>query len=182
MNPALGGRLFVTFSWPALLAGVRQPDPGWLRVSTGLSDGSLMGGSGTLGTVSTLLLALGGAYLLARRIAAWEIPAAFAAAFALAVWAFAGLPAGEGFFRGEPLPAVTSGAFALAALFMATDPVTSPQGRTARLAFGAGCGALSFLLRAFGGRPEGPFLAVAFMNMFVPLLNRMGRKTAKGES
>ena len=180
MNPALGGRLFVTFSWPVLAAAGGQPGPGWLRVSPGLSDGSLLGGSGALGAVSTLLLVLGGAWLLTRRIAAWEIPAAFAAAFALPVWALAGLPAGEGVFRGDLLPALTSGSFALAALFMATDPVTTPKGRAARLAFGAGCGALSFLLRVYGGRTEAPFLGVALMNMFVPLLERLGRPAGKG--
>ncbi len=68
---------------------------------------------------------------------------------------------------------------------MATDPVTSPQGRAARLAFGAGCGALSFLLRVYGRRPEAPFLAVALMNMFVPLLERLSawrrRKVKTGD-
>jgi electron transport complex protein RnfD len=173
MNPALGGRLFVTFSWPVLLAARPRPVTGWLRLPVGLADGSLLGGTGVLGLVSTLLLALGGAYLLARRIAAWEIPAAFAAAFALTVWAFGGLPVGDGLFRGDLPAALASGGFALAALFMATDPVTSPQGRAARLAFGAACGALSFLLRVYGRRPEAPFLAVALMNMFVPLLERL---------
>jgi electron transport complex protein RnfD len=170
MNPALGGRLFAAFSWPVLLAVRPQPPAGWLGLTAGLSDGSLLGGTGGAGLVSTLLLAAGGAYLLARRIAAWEIPAGFAAVFALTFWAFGGLPAG--LFRGDLPSALGSGGFALAALFMATDPVTSPQGRGARLAFGAGCGALSFLLRAYGGRLEAPFAAVVLMNMFVPLLDR----------
>jgi electron transport complex protein RnfD len=173
MNPALGGRLFVTFSWPVLLAARPRPAAGWWRVPAGLADGSLLGGSGALGLVSTLLLALGGAYLLARRIAAWEIPASFAAAFALTVWALGGLPAGGGFFGGDLPAALASGAFALAAFFMATDPVTSPRGRAARLAFGAGCGLLCFLLRVYGRRPEAPFLAVPLMNMLVPLLERL---------
>jgi electron transport complex protein RnfD len=173
MNPALGGRLFVTFSWPVLLAVRPRTAAGWLRVPAGLADGSLLGGSGALGLVSTLLLALGGAYLLARRIAAWEIPASFAAAFALTVWALGGLPAGGGFFGGDLPAALASGAFALAAFFMATDPVTSPRGRAARLAFGAGCGLLCFLLRVYGRRPEAPFLAVPLMNMLVPLLERL---------
>lgn len=182
MNPALGGRLFVTFSWPALLAVGAFPGSvsggGWVRVPPWQLDGSLLGGSGTLGAVSTLLLALGSVYLLARRIVAWEIPLTFAAGYALTVWALAGLPAGDGLFRGDVPAALGSGGFALAAFYMATDPVTSPQGRAGRLAFGAGCGLLSFLLRAYGGRPEGPFLAVALMNMFVPLLNRLGSPTA----
>jgi electron transport complex protein RnfD len=176
MNPALGGRLFVTFSWPVLLAVRPQAAGGWLRFPTGLADGSLLGGAGAPGMVGTLLLILGAAYLLARRIAAWEIPAAFAAAFAATVWAFGGLPAGDGLFRGDLPAALASGSFALAALFMATDPVTSPQGRAARLAFGAGCGLFSFLLRVFGHRPEAPFLAVAVMNMFVPLLEHLAAR------
>jgi electron transport complex protein RnfD len=185
MNPALGGRLFATFSWPALLAVRPRPAAGclgaldwmaggWLPIPAGLSDGSLLGGSGQLGLVSALLLGLGGAYLLARRIAAWEIPASFAAAFALTLWALGGLPAGDGLFRGDLPAALAGGGFALSALFMATDPVTSPRGRAARLAFGAGCGLLCFLLRAYGRRPEAPFLAVPLMNMLVPLLERLG--------
>ena len=172
MNPALGGRLFVTFSWPVLLAVRPWPAAGWLRVPAGLADGSLLGGSGQLGLVSTLLLALGGAYLLARRIAAWEVPASFAVSFALTVWALGGLPAGEGLFRGDLPAALATGGFALAAFFMATDPVTAPRGRAARLAFGAGCGLLCFLLRVYARRAEAPFLAVPLMNMLVPLLER----------
>lgn len=173
MNPALGGRLFAAFSWPVLLAVRPLPPGGWLEVPYGFGDGSLLGGSGALGPVSTLLLALGGAYLLARRIAAWEIPASFAAAFALTVWALGGLPAGQGLFRGDLPSALAGGGFALAAFFMATDPVTTPRGRAARLAFGAGCGVLSFLFRSYGRRPEAPFLAVPLMNMVVPLLERL---------
>jgi electron transport complex protein RnfD len=173
MNPALGGRLFVTFSWPALLAARPRPAGGWLQASAGMADGSLLGASGQLGLVTTLLLALGGAYLLARRIAAWEVPAAFVAAFALTVWVLGGLPAGDGPFRGDLPAALTTGGFALAALFMATDPVTSPKGRAARLVFGAGCGLLCFLLRVYGRRAEAPFLAVPLMNMLVPLLERL---------
>ncbi len=176
MNPALGGRLFVTFSWPVLLAVRLRPASGWLRVPAGMPDGSLLGASGQLGLVSTALLALGGAYLLARRIAAWEVPASFAAVFALTIWVLGGLPAGHGFFRGDLPAALASGGFALAALFMATDPVTSPRGRAARLAFGAGCGLLCFLLRAYGRRAEAPFLAVPLMNMLVPLLERLAAR------
>jgi electron transport complex protein RnfD len=182
MNPALGGRLFVAFSWPLLLAVRPLPAAGWLSVPYGYGDGCLLGGTGALGPVSTLLLALGGAYLLARRIAAWEIPASFAAAFALTVWVLGGLPAGDGLFRGDLPAALGGGGFALAALFMATDPVTSPRGFAARLVFGAGCGTLSFLFRSYGSRPEAPFLAVPLMNMLVPLLERLGRKAGRGRS
>ncbi len=176
MNPALGGRLFVTFSWPALLAVRPGTAGGWLRVPAGMADSSLLGASGPLGLVSTALLVFGAAYLLARRIASWEVPASFAASFALMVWVLGGLPAGDGPFHGDLPAALASGGFALAALFMATDPVTSPKGRAARLAFGAGCGLLCFLLRVYGRRPEAPFLAVPLMNMLVPLLERLSAR------
>lgn len=153
MNPALAGRVFAALSWPALAGG--RP--------VLLQPASLAG----IGSAPLVLLGLGGAYLLARRIARWEAPAAFAASFGLALWILGGLPG--------PL---LEGWFLLVALFMATDPVTSPVTRLGRLLFGAGCGLLAFLLRVYGARPEGPGLAVLLMNMFVPLLNRIQRRPA----
>jgi electron transport complex protein RnfD len=64
---------------------------------------------------------------------------------------------------------------------MATDPVTSPLKRPGRIVFGLGCGILTFLLRNYGSQPEGVALAIVLMNMFVPLLNRIGRRAAAGE-
>lgn len=162
MNPALAGRVFAALSWPSLVGG--RP--------VLLQPASLAG----IGSAPLVLLGLGGAYLLGRRIARWEAPAAFAASFGLALWVLGGLPGGDGLLRGELPGPLLEGWFLLCVLFMATDPVTSPVTRLGRLLFGAGCGLLAFLLRVYGARPEGPGLAVILMNMFVPLLNRIHRR------
>lgn len=171
MNPALGGRVFVMFSWPVFF----HASP-----AAGRADSLLCwvwnGTPGAIGEVSAALLVLGSVYLFARRIIRWEIPAAFIGSFSLAVWVFAGLP--HGFFRGDlPLYLLTGGLL-LGALYQATDPVTSPLTRTGRLIFGAGCGLLAFLVRRFGSYPEGVAPAVVFMNMLVPLINRLTRRAA----
>jgi len=182
MNPALGGRLFAAFSWPGLLAAAGGAlSGGWAGapgVPGGLPGrwlpgwGFLWNGS-SIAEVSTVLLALAAAYLIAVRITAWEIPAAFVVAFAAAVWVLGGLPAGGGWFRGDVPASLGSGGLALVALYMATDPVTSPAVQPGRLIFGAGCGLLCFLFRARGAGLEGAVLAVLVMNMLVPLIDRL---------
>ena len=60
----------------------------------------------------------------------------------------------------------------LGALFMATDMVTSPLTRKGRIIFGLGCGLMTFVIRRFGNLPEGVSLAIIFMNILVPLIDR----------
>jgi electron transport complex protein RnfD len=178
MNPALGGRLFAALSWPALLAASARDLPGaWAGAPAGLPARWLPGwtflwAGSSIAEVSIILLTASGIWLLALRIAAWEIPAAFAAAYASAVWVLGGLPGAEGWFRGDLPAALGSGGLALVALYMATDPVTSPATRRGRFLFGAGCGLFCFLFRARGSGREGSALAVLVMNMLVPLIER----------
>jgi electron transport complex protein RnfD len=61
---------------------------------------------------------------------------------------------------------------------MATDMVTSPLTRKGRVVFGIGCGLMTFVIRRFGNLPEGVSLAIIFMNILVPLINRF-TKTAR---
>ncbi|RKX93972.1 MAG: electron transporter RnfD, partial [Spirochaetes bacterium] len=65
-----------------------------------------------------------------------------------------------------------AGGLMLGALFMATDMVTSPLTRKGRIVFGIGCGFLTFVIRRYGNLPEGVSLAIIFMNILVPLINR----------
>lgn len=66
---------------------------------------------------------------------------------------------------------VTSGGLILGAFFIATDLVTSPSTGTGKLIFGAGVGGLVFVIRTWGGFPEGIAFAVMIMNSMVPLIN-----------
>ena len=109
---------------------------------------------GCIGEISAFLLLLGGLFLIAKKIIHWEIPAAFIGSFAAAVWVFSG-----GLFLG--------------AFFMATDMVTSPFRRGSMILFGIGCGLLTFLIRFYGSFPEGVSLAIVFMNLTVPMLDRL---------
>ena len=144
---------------------------------------------GCIGEISAFLLLLGGLFLLAKKIIRWEIPVAFIGMFALLVWIFGGLRAGTGFFSGDPLYQVLTGGLMLGAFFMATDMVTSPFRSGSMLLFGAGCGLLTFLIRFYGSFPEGVSLAIVFMNLTVPMLDRLFiprrfgiRRKKKGEN
>jgi electron transport complex protein RnfD len=60
----------------------------------------------------------------------------------------------------------------IGALFMATDPVTSPVTKRGRYIFGFGCGLLVVIIRTWGGLPEGVMYSILIMNAFTPLINR----------
>ncbi|OGT13605.1 MAG: electron transport complex subunit RsxD [Gallionellales bacterium RIFOXYB12_FULL_54_9] len=110
----------------------------------------------------------GGVYLIASRIISWHIPAAFLTT----LFASAGL-----FHLLDPAHYVTplfhwfSGAAMLGAFFILTDPVTSPTTHKGKLIFAAGAALLTYLIRAFGGFPDGMAFATLLMNICVPLID-----------
>jgi len=65
-----------------------------------------------------------------------------------------------------------SGGAMLGAFFIATDYVTSPNTRAGQLLFGAGVGFLTWLIRSWGGYPEGVAFAVLLMNALTPVIDR----------
>ena len=71
------------------------------------------------------------------------------------------------------LAATLSGGVLFGAVFMATDYVTTPVTSYGRIVFGAGCGLLTFLIRKFGGYPEGVMFSILIMNSIVPFLNKI---------
>ncbi len=127
---------------------------------------------GSIGEVSALLLILGALFLIVKKIVNWEIVVSYIGSFAVLVWLFGGLRYGNGLFTGDVLFHLLSGGLMLGALFMATDMVTSPLTGKGMIIYGLGCGFMTYLLRFFGSVPEGVSLAIIFMNIFVPLINR----------
>lgn len=127
---------------------------------------------GSVGEVSALLILIAAGILFARKIITWEIPLFFLGSFALLVWVFGGFRYGGSFFSGNPWYQLMSGGLMLAAFFMATDMVTSPATRPGMMIFGFGCGLLTFLVRFYGNYPEGASLAILFMNILTPMLDR----------
>ena len=133
--------------------------------------------SGSLGETSGLLLLLGGVYLWLKRDLDWRIPASIL----LTVVVFS---AALGLFDAErfptPLFSVFSGGLLLGAIYMATDPVTSPVTPRGAWIFGIGVGVLVMLIRVFGGLPEGVMYAILLMNAATPLIDRYTQPTVFG--
>jgi electron transport complex protein RnfD len=124
---------------------------------------------GSLGETSGLLLLLGGIYLWLKRDLDWRIPVSIL----LAVVVFSAV---LGLFDAEhfptPLFSIFSGGLLLGAIYMATDPVTSPVTPRGAWIFGVGVGVLVILIRVFGGLPEGVMYAILLMNAATPLIDR----------
>lgn len=135
--------------------------------------------SGSMGETSAGLLLAGGLLLLALRIITWHIPVALLGT--LGVLAAVSHALDPARFASLPIH-LLSGAAVLGAFFIATDYVTSPVSRTGQLLFGAGIGALTWVIRALGGYPEGLAFAVVLMNALVPLIDRGLRPRVFGRS
>lgn len=133
--------------------------------------------SGSLGETASLFIAAGGVTLILLGIIRWYIPLAMLAGLALpAAVAHAIDPA-------RYLDVTThllSGGAMLGAFFIATDYVTSPNAKAGQLVFGAGCGFLTYVIRTWGGYPEGVAFAVLLMNAATPVIDRYLRPRILG--
>ncbi len=157
------------------IATVRQAHADHRRA---LSLGRLMLGNtnGSLGEVSALACLLGGIFLCVRRTAAWQIPLGAIAAVVV-IGGLGDLLVGSSMTM---LHHLLGGAFLFGALFIATDPVTSPLTPKGRLIFGAVFGAIVMLLRNLSAYPEGVMFAILLVNAFAPLINRWTVPTPVG--
>ncbi len=124
--------------------------------------------NGSLGETSTVLLAVGGLYLIWRGYANWVVPAGMIGTVALLTWVFGP----SGLFTGAPLVHVMTGGLMLGAFFMATDMVTIPMTVKGQLIFAIGAGAITVLIRLVGGYPEGVCYSLLLMNAVTPLIDR----------
>ena len=201
VNPALAGRAFM-FSWPVAMSTwikvgfensanligsnadiVTQATPlsamhqGTFDASLGTVTDLFIGSvGGCLGETSALLLLIGFAYLLVRKVISARIPVAYMATVAVLSFVF---PMGN-----DPLTwmaaQVFGGGLMLGAIFMATDYVTSPITKLGQIIFGIGCGVITILIRYFGGYSEGVSYAILIMNLTVVLLDKVGRPVKFG--
>jgi len=135
-----------------------------------LARGTILGALGARGFEWINLAALaGGLYLLGRRIVRWQIPVAVLAGLLVPAFIAHALDAGANL---APLVQAFSGATMLGAFFIATDPVSAATSDRGRLWYGAGIGLLTWIIRSWGGYPDGFAFAVLLMNLAVPLLDR----------
>ncbi len=201
MNPALAARVFL-FAWPeemttftkpferlgifassgdiadavsgatplAALKNGALPDISWVDLITGKCGGCI-------GEVSSVLLILGGVYLLLRRVISWHIPVSFIGTVAVLTLLF---PQNEDVLA-FVLSQIFSGGLILAAFFMATDYATSPVTPLGRIIYGIFCGAICVFIRYFGGYPEGASFAILIMNTLVYYIDKFTRPRAFGK-
>jgi electron transport complex protein RnfD len=120
------------------------------------------------GELVTVAYLLGGLYLVQQRIISWHLPTAFLAALAAISLIFYGFDSAH---YANPLFHLMSGASMLCAFFIITDPVSGPTTPRGKLYFAAGIGILTYLIRVYGGYPDGVAFAVLIMNMFVPIID-----------
>jgi Na+-transporting NADH:ubiquinone oxidoreductase subunit B len=191
LNPALTGRAFLYFAYPAQISG----DAVWTAVdgytgatalSIAASDGmaalqaqmtwwdTFVGNMhGSIGETSTLAILLGGILMLYTRVAAWRIVlGVFLGMFALSsLFNMVGSDSNPAF----AMPwywHLTVGGFAFGMIFMATDPVSAAMTNVGKLWFGVLIGVMTVLIRVVNPAfPEGIMLAILFANLFAPLID-----------
>ncbi|MCX7104035.1 MAG: NADH:ubiquinone reductase (Na(+)-transporting) subunit B [Methylococcales bacterium] len=192
LNPALTGRAFLYFAYPASMTGdsvwvavdgytratplglaanggldaVYAADYSWMQTFFGFEPGCL-------GETSTLAILIGAAFLLYTRVASYRIMGGV----------FAGMVAIATLFNvigsdTNPMFAfpwywhLTVGGFAFGMVYMATDPVSAAMTNTGRWVFGALVGGMTVLIRVVNPAfPEGIMLAILFSNMFAPTID-----------
>ena len=200
VNPALAGRAFM-FSWPVAMStwvkvGFSNAAPilgsadivtaatplaamhqGTFDPAAGTVMDMFLGNvGGCIGETSALLLLIGGAYLVFRKVITWHIPVSFIGTVAVLALLF---PMGNDRMTWVAAQ-LCGGGVMLGAIFMATDYVTSPITKLGQIVYGIGCGVLTIMIRYFGGYNEGVSYAILIMNACVVLLDRIGRPTKYG--
>jgi electron transport complex protein RnfD len=147
------------------------------HVSTAAGDLALGFSGGSLGETSSLLILLGGAYLVARNMMNWRIPVGLLAVVA----GFSGaLHLVDPSSYASPPFMLFSGGLMLGAVFMATDMVASPMTATGCLLYGGLIGVLVVVIRVWGGMPEGVMYAILLGNAVSPHIDRAIRPTVYG--
>jgi Na+-translocating ferredoxin:NAD+ oxidoreductase RnfD subunit len=125
--------------------------------------------AGSLGETAAVLLLIGGLFLIARRIITWHAPFAMLLGVAVPALLFNMIDANH--YAG-PMVHLLSGGLMLGAFFIVTDPVTSPNTALGQFIFGLGCGLLTWIIRTWGGYPEGVAFAVLLMNAATPIIDQ----------
>jgi len=148
-----------------------------LRINRSLTMDELFAGNPAFGHFGgrgvewvNLAFLAGGAFLLQRRVFSWHAPVGMLASLfiiSLLCWNGSGSDS-----HGSPLFHLLTGASMLGAFFIITEPVSGAKSPGARLLFGVGVGLLAYLIRTWGGYPDGVAFAVLLMNLCVPALER----------
>jgi electron transport complex protein RnfD len=190
INPALAGRAFLLASYPTEMTtwsvpnGLEVADAATYatplaQLKAGHLDaslGELMLGQcgGTIGETCAIALIIGGVYLLYKHVISWKIPVIYIATVAILF----GVIGRHGVRM--PLQEIMAGGVMLGGIFMATDYASSPVTPKGQIIFAVGAGLITYLIRTFGGYPEGVSYSILIMNCCVPLIERFTEPTIFG--
>jgi electron transport complex protein RnfD len=134
-----------------------------------IQDAPLFGILGTKdGEYVALAYLLGGLFLWQQKIITWHLPFAFLGSLAAVAGLFWMVDSTQ---FANPIFHLFSGASMLAAFFIITDPISGPTTPKGKLYFAIGVGTITYLIRVYGGYPDGVAFAVIFMNICVPLID-----------
>ncbi len=128
---------------------------------------------GVIGETSVLAILIGAGILLYKKLITLRIPVIYIATVFVLAWLFG--KTGARFtadFWIEPTFHIFAGGLFLGAFFMATDMVTSPVTKSGQTVFAISLGVFTFLIRKFGGYPEGVSYSILLLNLVVPFINR----------
>lgn len=178
-NPALVGRAFLTASFAVAMTSWTTPFDA-ISSATPLVQGAarsnlqdLFFGAipGSLGETSGLAILIGGIYLFYKGVLDHRISLGV-----LGTVVLVSLITGQ-----DPIFHLLAGSVLFGAIFMATDPVTSPVTPWGRWIFGSGIGLIIMVIRIWGSYPDGVTFAILLMNAATPLLNRWTRPRIYGQ-
>lgn len=126
---------------------------------------------GSLGETSFILLAVAAIYLAIRKIIDWRLTVSYVGTVFVTAFIL-------GFFLGGvsnpliyALTHIAAGGLMFGAVFMATDPVTTPTSPMGKLIWGIGAGTITVMIRVFGNLPEGVVFAIVIMNIITPTID-----------
>ena len=186
MNPALAARAAIMASWPGLITNYITPDgvasatplqlmkAGTTGELPSLMDMAIGNIGGVIGETCSILLVLGGIYLIVKKVIDWKIPCLYILTTTVLLAAF-GVDI-------SLLPYhILGGGLILGAFFMATDFVTCPVTPNGRIIFAIGCGIITAIIRVYGGMAEGVSYAIILMNTATPLIESLTTPKVFGE-
>lgn len=188
-NPAITARIFILISFSSSVAGGSNPTivdieagatpleaiKNGASVDTlpSITDMLLGLRGGAIGEVCAIAILIGFVYLVVRRVISWHTPVIFVATvFVLSLIIKQDLTVA--------LYEILGGGLLLAAVFMATDYVTTPINKGGKMVFAFGCGIITVLIRFFGTYPEGVSFSILLMNILSPYIEKWCAKKPFG--
>ena len=191
LNPALLGRAFLYFAYPAQISG----DAVW-TAADGFTGATALGVSalegmqgiaatgltwtqafigqmqGSIGETSAIACLIGGAFLVFARIASWRIIVAVFLGLIIPSLIFGNPESSNPMMTMPWYWHIVVGGFAFGAVFMATDPVSAAQTDAGKWIFGLLIGFITWVIRVINPAfPEGIMLAILFANVFAPVID-----------